>query len=95
MKGSEGMTQLTITDARKQFLKLPARLAKTPERAITVTSRGEPVLAVMPWDLYESIIETLDILSDPETATALRNSIEDMRHGRLIDHDEVGRRLRL
>jgi prevent-host-death family protein len=89
------MTQLTITAARKDFLKLPKRLAKTPERAISVTNHGRPVLAVMPWDFYESIVETLDILSDPQTASALRESIEDIAHGRLIDHDGVGKRLGL
>lgn len=87
------MTQLTITDARKELLNLPKRLAKTRERAITVTQRGRPVLAVMPWEFYESIIETLEVFGDPDTVSALRDSIEDIKHGRLIDHDEVGRRL--
>ncbi len=89
------MTQLTITDARKEFLKLPKRLARTPERALSVTQRGRPVLAVMPWDLYESIVETLDVLSDMDMASALRESIEDLTHGRLVDHQEVRQRLRL
>jgi len=89
------MTRLTISQARKEFLKLPERLEKTPERAIGVTRGGEPVLAVLPWELYESIVETLDVLSDPETASALRKSIADIEKGRLVDHDEVGRRLRL
>ena len=34
------MTRLTITAARKEFLTLPQRLAKTPERAISVTRDG-------------------------------------------------------
>jgi prevent-host-death family protein len=89
------LKQLSMTDARREFLRLPERLARTPERAISVTSRGEPVLAVMPWDLYESIIETLDILADRDLASTLRDSLEDLRAGRLIDHDEVGHRLGL
>ncbi len=87
------MTRLTITDARKEFLTLPKRLARTPERAISVTHRGRPVLAVMPWDLYESIVETLDVLSDPEMVSALRESIEDLKHGRLVSNEEAKKRL--
>lgn len=89
------MAQLTISEARKGLLGLPEKLARVPERALTITRRGEPVLAVMPWALYESIIETLDILGDPEAMAALRASIEDLKRGRLVDHEEVGRRLGL
>ena len=28
-----------------------------------------PVLVVMPWEFYESLVETLDVLSDPEMAS--------------------------
>jgi antitoxin YefM len=54
------MTQLTITQARRGLLNLPERLARVPERAVTITRRGRPVLAVMPWEFYESIVETLE-----------------------------------
>lgn len=87
------MTRLTITDARKEFLNLPKRLARTPERAISVTHRGQPVLAIMPWDLYESIVETLDVLSDPKMGSALRESIEDLKHGRLVSNERAKKRL--
>ena len=49
------MTQLTITQARRGLLNLPERLARGPEHAVTITRRGRPVLAVMPWEFYESI----------------------------------------
>ena len=89
------MTQLTISEARKGLLDLPEKLARVPERAVTITRRGQPVLAVMPWEFYESIIETLDVLSDPELVIALRESIEDIERGRLLSHEEVGARLGL
>ncbi len=87
------MTQLTISVARKKFLELPERLAREPERAITITRRGRPVLAVMPWEFYESIVETLDVLSDPEMVSALRESLEDLKHGRLLSNEETKKRL--
>lgn len=89
------MTQITISAARKEFLDLPEKLARDPEHALCVTRHGHPALAVMPWDLYESIIETLEVLSEPGLAAALRESIEDIERGRLLSHEEVGARLGL
>ena len=87
------MTQLTISAARKGLLDLPEKLARVPDRAISITRRGRPVLAVMPWEFYESIMETLDVLSDPETVSALRESLEDLKHRRLVGNKEAKRRL--
>jgi antitoxin YefM len=87
------MDQITISEARRGLLNLPRKLARSPERTASITCRGRPVLAVMTWDLYESIVETLDVLSDPEMAAALRESLEDLTHGRLVSHEEAGKRL--
>jgi PHD/YefM family antitoxin component YafN of YafNO toxin-antitoxin module len=51
---------LTISEARKALLDLPEKLARSPERAVTVTRRGQPVLAILPWEFHESVVETLD-----------------------------------
>ncbi len=87
------MTQLTITEARRALLDLPEQLAKTPDKAVSITRHGRPVLALLPWELYESIIETLDVLSDPDTTAALRSSLEDIRKGRLVSHEAARKRL--
>ena len=87
------MTQLTISEARRMLLNLPKRLARAPERAMTITRRGRPVLAVLPWEFYESLVETLDVLSDPEMMLALRESIADLKHGRLVSNAEAKKRL--
>ena len=87
------MTELTISEARRGLLDLPEKLARAPERAISITRRGRPVLAVMPWEFYESLVETLDVLSDPEMVSALRESLEDLKRGRLVSHAEAKKRL--
>lgn len=87
------MTELTISEARKALLNLPEKLARTPERAVTITRRGQPVLAVLPWEFYESIVETLEVLGDPEMVTALRESLEDLQRGRVVNHAEAKKRL--
>ena len=87
------MIQLTISEARRGLLDLPRRLARAPEHAVTITRRGRPVLAVMPWDFYESIVETLEVLSDADAVSALRESLEDLRRGRLVSNEEAKKRL--
>lgn len=87
------MTRLTITQARRGFLSLPETLAQMPEQAVAVTRRGRPVLAVMTREFYESIVETLDVLSGPAMMSVLRESIEDLKHGRLLSTTEAKKRL--
>ena len=87
------MTQLTITQARRGLLNLPEGLARVPARGVTITRRGRPVLALMPCEFYESIVETLDVLSDPEMMLALRQSNQDLKHGRRVSNAEANKRL--
>lgn len=73
---------LTITEAREQLTKLPDQFAEeqAPE-PVTVTRHGEPVLAILPWELYESLVETLEILSDPEAMAQFRASVAALERG--------------
>ena len=87
------MTELTISQARKALLDLPEKLARTPDRAVTITRRGQPVLAILPWEFDESIVETLEVLGDPEMVTALRESLEDIKRGSVVSHAEAKKRL--
>ena len=74
--------QVTITEAREQLTKLPDQFAQeeAPE-PVTVTRHGQPVLAILPWDLYESLVETLEILSDPEAMAQFRASVAALERG--------------
>jgi len=86
------LKDIPITEARHEITSLPERLAKTPG-AIAVTRRGKPVLAIMPWDLYESIVETLEILGDQDLMSALRQGIKDIEEGRTYSMDEIGQEI--
>lgn len=88
----EELDYLSISEARKRLLSLPDRLRERPA-AVAVTRREKPVLAIMPWELYESIMETLEIMGDEELMAALRQSIADVEAGRTFTMDEVGREL--
>ncbi|HEY6401189.1 MAG TPA: type II toxin-antitoxin system prevent-host-death family antitoxin [Blastocatellia bacterium] len=84
--------QLPIIKARDRLTSLPEELAEE-SGAIAVTRRGEPVLAILPWDLYESIMETLEILGDEELMDALRQSIKEASEGQTVSWDRAKQEL--
>ena len=49
----------------------------------------EPVLAVMAWDFFESLVETLEIMGDADMMDALRRGIGDVQAGNLVPIEQV------
>lgn len=85
---------LPITEARNQLTSMPESLEKEPG-AIAVTRNGKPVLAILPWELYESLEETIDIMSDPALMREARRGIADIKSKRLIPWSKIKRELEL
>lgn len=88
------LKDITISKARDELTSLPRKLSKNHE-TVAVTRRGKPVLAIMPWELYESVVETLEIMGDEKLMTSLRESIKDIKAGRLYSSEEVKKELGL
>ena len=88
------LKDIPITEARHVLTELPQRLAKEPG-AVSVTRRGKPVLAIMPWEFYESLVETLEVMADPELMESLRRGIREMKEGKGIPWEKVKRDLAL
>lgn len=80
--------RLSMTQARQGLTTLPEDLAQHPG-AVVITRRGKPVLAVMPWQLYESLLETLEVLADEDLMTALRESLKEADQGEVIPWETV------
>lgn len=87
---------LSIMEARKQLTSLPEALMHDGQvDVLEITRRGKPVLAVMPWELYEAVSETLEVMGDKELMAQLRQSIEEMEPGMLIPWQAAKRELGL
>ena len=81
---------MSMVEARRRLTQLPEAFEGNPdEQAVEVTRRGKPVLAILPWDDYESIVETLEIMSDPELMAAIRISLEQAERGEVIPWEQV------
>jgi PHD/YefM family antitoxin component YafN of YafNO toxin-antitoxin module len=52
-------------------------------------------MALMSADLYDALVETLDVLSDRATLEALSKSLRDIESGKVHTLDEVADRLGL
>ncbi|MBW1893056.1 MAG: type II toxin-antitoxin system Phd/YefM family antitoxin [Deltaproteobacteria bacterium] len=87
------MEKIPITKARNKFMKLPDQA--TQEGIIAVTRRNKEVMAVMSWELYEGLIETLEVMSDPELMEHLKEGLEDVKAGRTYSLSEAFERLGL
>jgi PHD/YefM family antitoxin component YafN of YafNO toxin-antitoxin module len=84
--------ELTTVNARRDLTKLPEQLGANPA-TVAVTRRGKPVLAIITWEDYLSILETLEILSDNDAIEQLRRSIKEVTEGKQIPWTKAKTRL--
>ncbi len=82
---------LDISEARKQFNSLDERLQT--DRVIFVTRHNKKAFAVIDLDYLEAVTETIDILADPASMEMLKQSLNDIRAGRLHSHEDVEKEL--
>ena len=77
---------MSISETRRRITSLENDMSF--EDTISVTNHGREVLAILRWETYESIAETLDILSNPEGYDNLKVGIAQAQQGKLIDFEE-------
>jgi PHD/YefM family antitoxin component YafN of YafNO toxin-antitoxin module len=88
IRGIEVTRELNITEAREKLLSLADTLTSENSTAV-IRKRGKPILAVLPYELYETLEETLEIMGDSELMEKLRQSIKEIAEGRYLTQEEV------
>jgi antitoxin YefM len=87
---------ISIMEARKQLTSLPETLMRDGQAdVLEITRRGKPVLAVLPWELYEAVSETLEVMGDKDMMAQLRQSIQEMESGTLVSWQDAKQELGL
>jgi antitoxin YefM len=89
------MTEMALMTARAKLTGLSRELTRSPRTVVRITHRGKPSMALMSVELYDTLVNTLDVMSDPAGAEALRRSLADIESGRVHTLDEVAERLGL
>jgi antitoxin YefM len=82
------MTTLSVADARANFSKVVESAAVTHER-FEVTRNGARVAVLLGADDYDSLLETVAILSDSQALDAIRTGLADLAAGETVSVDEV------
>ena len=72
---------VSLKELRPELPKVIERIDGKLDRYV-VTKRGKPVVVMLSVDDYETLLETLDILADPDTMTRLRKGQDEIRKGR-------------
>ena len=85
------MTTLTVTEAKAHFLDMIRGADKRLERYV-ITRQGKPAAVVMSADEYEGWLETIAIMSDKRAMKALRQSIKEIKEGKVVSFEEVTKR---
>lgn len=92
---------LSISEAQKELTRLPEQFEEEPE-AVTVTRYGKPVMTILPFNTYKSLLEiiealqeTLEVLHDEELMAAFRESVKALQNGEMVDWEDAKRELGL
>ena len=83
---------MPIIEARNNLTSLPEQLQEnsvSEARVVQVTRRGSPVLAIMSWELFDMIQDTLEITGDEALMSQLRESLRDIAEERTEDWDSI------
>lgn len=83
--------QMQISEARRKLSELYKEMGS--DETVSITSRGKQVFALMPWELYESLNETIAIMGDPDLMEALKRGIQDLNSGRIANWEQVKQEL--
>lgn len=82
------MTTLPVADALARFSQIVDAAATTHER-FDVTRNGTRVAVVLGADDYDSLVETIAILSDGDLLAEIRGGLDDLAASRTSSSDDV------
>ena len=77
-----------VSEARQTLPGLVSRMRRLMDRVI-ITRNGKPEAVMMAFEEYESWVETLELLSSPESVQGIREGLEDLRAGRSRSFEKV------
>ena len=82
------MTTQSLAAIKAHFSQVIDEVTGTHERVV-VTKNGSPVAVIMAVDDYESLMETLEILSDRQAVAEIREAEQQMARGETFGEDQV------
>lgn len=75
-----------LTFVRQHFSEIVEEVVSTGSEMV-ISRHGRQDAVILGFDEYEALIETLNILSDPVTMSALADADADLSAGELVDFE--------
>lgn len=85
---------ITITEGRKKLFKIVDEVQK-PNTYYEFTVEGKPRVVMMSREEFDSIMETMEILSDPKIVKDLEEAEKDYKKGNYISWEEAKKQLNI
>ena len=79
---------LPVTKVKRELLDILKRMEED-QATIALTRNGEPVGVMMTLSRYESLMETIEILSDRTILESLKKSEKDFEDDKVFTDEEV------
>ena len=77
-----------LTDVRSNLSEIVDEIDRTGTQCV-ITKHGRPVAVIVSSDEYESLVETLNILGDSDTMTAIAQGEAEFAAGEFVRLDEI------
>lgn len=77
-----------LAEVRQDLSKFVDEAVRTHAR-IDITRNGRRAAVLLSSDDFDSLLETLDILSNPELVQDIRDGLTDAENGTVVGHEEI------
>ncbi|MGH9318977.1 MAG: type II toxin-antitoxin system Phd/YefM family antitoxin [Vicinamibacteria bacterium] len=78
------MKTMTLTQARDQLLKVAEEMERKPDHVVEVVKRGKKVMTLLSAEVYDALVETLEIVADETAYAKLRRALREIESGKGI-----------
>ncbi len=85
---------LPITEARQNLTTLVDKANRLMDQYV-ITVNGKPAARLISNDEYESLIETNEILSDPDLMKAIKQGEKEIDEGKYVTLEQLEKELKL
>lgn len=81
-------TTLSISEARKNIFDI-AEAVQKPGLHYTFTENGRPKAVLMSADEFDSLVETMEILNDPQALARIKKAEEEFTKGEYVSWEDA------
>jgi prevent-host-death family protein len=79
---------ISLSHAKARLTKLLSEVEELGEEVV-ITRSGRPVGVLIGFQEYEGLLETLEILADPEMTAAIQQGLADAAEGEVLSEAEI------